>query len=99
MNKPTTEDVIRHLTQLRKTLALSLTQPHISARRFNEIREQLRPLDEQLRNMGVTDLPVTPQMSPSYVVPSRYERRKHKRADKFNSYESRVRRRFENDTP
>jgi len=84
------EQVIKHLMQLRKTLVHSLNQPRIGPRRFNEIREQLLPLDAQLRKLGIDDLPVTPQMQPSFVKQSRYERRKHQRDGKFNSYESRI---------
>lgn len=80
---PTKEDVIRHLTQLRATLAHALTQPNISPKRFNEIREQLAPLDAQLHWLGVDTLPTIPQMQPTYVRPSRFQLRQHKRAGKF----------------
>lgn len=63
---PTKEDVIKHLTQLRNTLAHSLRQPHISPARFNEIREQLVPLDAELHKLGVDTEP-TPQMNPAFV--------------------------------
>lgn len=89
-DKVTMDVVIKHLMQLRKTLVHSLNQPRIGPRRFNEIREQLLPLDEQLRGLGVEDLPITPQMQPSFVKQSRYQRRKHQRDGKFNSYESRI---------
>lgn len=95
MTAPKKEDVIKYLMQLRKHLVHALQQPNISPKRFNECREQLLPLDEQLRMLGVTDLPLVPQMSASYVRPSRYQRRQRMRGDKFNSYENRIKRKFE----
>lgn len=92
----TKDTVIGHLTNLRKTLAHSLTQPHISAKRFNEIRDQLLPLDQQLRDLGV-DMAPTPQMAATYVKPTRFERRKHQRASKHSTYEQRLRQRLERD--
>lgn len=72
---PNRDDVIRVLKQLRATLAHALKQANISPARFNEVREQLAPLDEQLRNMGVLDLEVLPQMAPTYIRPTRHQRR------------------------
>jgi len=83
-------DTIRMLKQLRAQLVHALTQPNITATRFNSIREQLRPLNEQLRQMGVTDLEIVPQLAPSYVVPTRAQRREKLRARKYPSYEQRI---------
>lgn len=88
------EDVIKHLQQLRATFVHALTQRNIGAKRFNEIREQLLPLDEQLRNLGV-DLEPTPQMQAAYRGHlSRAERRQRHRASKFPSYEQRTMRKI-----
>lgn len=83
-------NVIKMLQQLRATLAHALSQPYIGAKRFNDIRAQLAPLDQQLRGLGV-DLQPIPQMSPSYVVPSRKQRRDRQKA---GTYEQRVKRRL-----
>lgn len=84
------EQVIKHLTQLRRSLAHSLKQPNISALRFNEIRAQLLPLDEQLRQLGVDPEP-TPQMSASYIRQPRAERRRNTHNRKRdNGYEARA---------
>jgi hypothetical protein len=88
------EKVIEHLTQLRNTLAHALTQPHISADRFNEIRAQLLPLDQQLRALGI-DLAPTPQMNPNYQPHlTRAQRRQRHRASKYQTYEQRVQRKI-----
>lgn len=88
------EQIIEHLLRLRATLAHALTQRNISAKRFNEIREQLLPLDEQLRNLGVDPEP-TPQMQAAYRGHlSRAERRQRHRASKFPSYEQRTMRKL-----
>jgi hypothetical protein len=84
------EQVIKLLKQTRATLAHALKQPNIGPRRFNDIREQLLPLDEQLRLMGVDDLEVLPQMAATYVRPTRHQRRKNMHDRKYNSYERRV---------
>ena len=89
----TKEQVIAHLTTLRKMLAHALTQPNISPKRFNEIREQMLPLDEQLRALGV-DFAPTPQMQPTYEILTRAQRRKRARDSKFNTYEQRVQQRL-----
>lgn len=73
--RPGLADVVKVLLQLRATLAHTLKQPNVSPTRFNDAREQLAPLDEQLRNLGVTDLDVLPQMAPTYVRPTRHQRR------------------------
>ena len=83
------ETVIKHLLQLRATIAHMLKQPGISPWRFNDARAQLIPLDEQLRNLGV-DLEPLPQAAPAYRVLSRAERRQRQRASKFGTYEQRV---------
>lgn len=76
-------DVIRHLQQLRATMAHALTQPNISPKRFNEIREQMLPLDVELHKLGVTDLNPVPQASPLYIRPTRFQRRQAKRGRSF----------------
>jgi hypothetical protein len=92
------EKVIDHLMQLRATLAHALKQPNIGAKRFNEVREQLLPLDQQLRALGV-DLEPTPQMNPSYRPNlSRAQRRQRHRANKYRSYEQRVQDHFRDTT-
>jgi hypothetical protein len=88
MTAPTKEDVIKMLMQLRKTLAHALTQPNISPKRFNDIREQLLPLDVQLNNLGV-ELEPAPQQH--HVKLTRYQKRKRNRDSKHSSYEARVR--------
>ena len=88
------EQVIKHLMQLRATLAHALTQPNISVKRFNEIRDQMLPLDEQLRTLGI-DPKVTPQMNPAYVRLTRHQRRQRQRASKFPAYEQRIREKLE----
>jgi hypothetical protein len=75
MKTPDHDDVIAVLRQLRVTLAHALKQPNISPIRFNEVRAQLAPLDEQLRNLGVNDFEILPQMAPTYVRPTRHQRR------------------------
>lgn len=88
------EEVIKHLQQLRATLVHALTQRNIGTKRFNEIREQLLPLDEQLRKLGVDPEP-TPQMQAAYRgYLSRTERRQRHRASKFPSYEQRTMRKL-----
>lgn len=72
---PTVERTIGLLKQLRATLAHALKQPNISPIRFNDARELMLGLDEQLRNLGVTGLEVLPQMAPTYVRPTRHQRR------------------------
>lgn len=49
MTAPTKEDAAKYLLQLRKHLVHALQQPNISPKRFNECREQILPLDTQLR--------------------------------------------------
>lgn len=94
MEAPNHDSVVKHLMQLRATMAHALTQPNISAKRFNDIRAQLLPLDDQLRKLGV-DLAPTPQMSPNYVRLSRHDRRQRQRASKFDTYEQRVRQKID----
>jgi len=90
MNTVGKDDVIRHLKQIRATLTHALTQPDISVTRFNAIREQLLPLDEELRKLGIDPEP-TPQMGHAYVKLTRYQQRRRARASKFPSYEQRLR--------
>jgi hypothetical protein len=73
--RPDRDDVISVLKQLRATLAHALKQANISPIRFNEVRAQLAPLDEQLRNLGVNDFEILPQMAPTYIRPARHQRR------------------------
>lgn len=87
---PNRDDVIRVLKQLRATLAHALKQANISPARFNEVRAQLGPLDEQLRNMGVLDLEVLPQMAPTYVRPTRHQRRAMSRKRNHASFTARM---------
>lgn len=94
MHNVSMDAVIKHLTQLRATLVHALTHQNISAKRFNEIRSQLLPLDEQLRGLGV-DLEPTPQMSSTYVRLSRHDRRMRQRANKFDTIEQRIKRKAE----
>lgn len=90
-------DVIRLLKQLRATLSHALSQPNISPERFNEIRAQMMPLDEQLRALGETDLTITPQMSTSYAIPTRRERRQMAKRRKHLTFAQRVMRGAKND--
>lgn len=90
MKPPSMDDVKKHLLQLRATLVHALTQPNISPKRFNECRSQILPLDQQLRALGVEDLPFTAQMQPSFVKVTRHERRQRQRASKHSPYEQRV---------
>lgn len=89
--RPGLADVIKTLTQLRATLAHALKQTNISPTRFNEVRMQLAPLDEQLRNLGVQDLDVLPQMAPTYVRPTRHQRRAAAKKRNRASFTSRMR--------
>jgi hypothetical protein len=92
---PTVARVIEHLQQLRATLAHALKQPNLSAARFNEIRAQLGPLDDELMKLGVTEFEVLPQMAPTYIRLSRHQRRKRQQHEgRFSSYESKVRQKF-----
>lgn len=90
-------DVIRFLRQMRETLSHALTQPNISPARFNEIRAQILPLDEQLRALGEVDMKVTPQMSPAYTKQTRHERRQIARRRKHLTFTQRVMRGVNND--
>jgi hypothetical protein len=70
------------LMTLRTQLTHALTQRDISPKKFNDIREQLLPLDEQLRKLGV-DVSPTPQMNPNYVRPTRRQKRNSKQHRSF----------------
>lgn len=83
------QQVIEHLTQLRRSLAHALKQPNISPARFNDIRAQLLPLDEQLRILGV-DMEPTPQMSAHHIVLTRKQKRHRNRESKHSTYEQRL---------
>lgn len=82
------DEVVKTLLALRKQLVHALGMPKISPAKFNDIKQQLVPLNEQLRRMGI-DLDPVPQMT--YLRPTRAQRRDRKRAHKWESYESRVR--------
>lgn len=86
----TVVSVIQHLQQLRATLAHALQQRNISPRRFNEIREQIVPLDIQLKNLGAEPGEAIPQARANYVNMTRAQRRVRARANKFDTYENRV---------
>lgn len=94
--RPDREDVVAVLKQLRATLAHALRQPNISPIRFNEVREQLLPLDEQLRNLGVTGLEILPQMAPTYVRPTRHQRRAAAKKRNHASFTARMNQRAGN---
>lgn len=84
--RPDRASVIKVLLQLRTTLAHAIRQPNIGPARFDEIREQLIPLDLQLHDMGVTDVEVLPQLAPTYVKPTRHQRRVTQRKRKSATY-------------
>lgn len=67
------DDALRIMMALRAQLVHALAQRNIGAKRFNAIREQLIPLDAELRKLGA-DLSPTPQMNPAYVRPTKIER-------------------------
>lgn len=92
--KVTVDEVIRHLKQLRATFAHAIKQSNIGPARFNELREQLLPLDVQLRNLGVTDLEVLPQMAATFVKPTRHQRRMTQRKRKTATYSQQLQRRI-----
>lgn len=94
--RPDRDDVIGVLKQLRATLAHALKQPNISPIRFNDAREQMLGLDEQLHNMGVTDLEVLPQMAPTYVRPTRHQRRAAAKKRNHASFTARMNQRAGN---
>jgi hypothetical protein len=96
MKTPDHDDVIAVLRQLRTTLAHALRQPNISPIRFNEVRAQLAPLDEQLRNLGVNDFEILPQMMPTYVRPTRHQRRAAAKKRNHASFTARMNQRAGN---
>jgi hypothetical protein len=91
---PTREDVIRHLKQLRASLAFSMANTG-EAKRYNDARAQLQGLDAQLRVMGIEPEPTPPFVSNKERLMAMPRKRRHAHIVKAgNSFTERMRAKF-----
>lgn len=89
MNAPSIDDVVKHLRQLRETLAHAIKSGNLRPDRFNDATAQVRALDNELLKLGIKPAAMSKGKPRTAPFGGRANRRAAKRSQ-GNTLEQRI---------